>query len=126
MSNHLTPLRMLRARFKTRRVFHQTSNVLYLLENSWKTGELCLIITFKKKRRSIWCCDFAEDVKISHLLLIIRIHIYNNMNCLFIYSTAPPAFSTLLQPNTLETRFSDRTFDTFFTFTISTHFCFHL
>merc|ERR1719203_1094617 len=69
---------MLRRRFKIRKEFHQTNNVLSLLENNSRMVVLYLTTIFKRSLRSILCYVCVEVcrsllrhslVKLSHLML---------------------------------------------------------
>merc|ERR1712141_758187 len=64
------PSKMSRLRSKTRKVSHQTSNVLSSLVNSLKTEELFLIITSRRSLLFTWSSVFvavpSKNASLSH------------------------------------------------------------
>jgi len=71
-SNHPTPLRTSRPRFKTRKASHQTSSALSLLVSNSKTAALFQITTSKRSPLFTWSSDFVEVCKSSSRLSLER------------------------------------------------------
>merc|ERR1711915_617955 len=68
--SHLTPLKMRRPRFKTRRESHQISRGWSLQENSWKMAELFLTTTSRRSPLFTWFSVSEEECRsLSRLLL---------------------------------------------------------
>merc|ERR1712131_200545 len=64
-SKLLTPSKTSKLKFRTKKVFHQTSNVLSSLENNWKTEELFLTTTSRRNRHFILSSNFGAVCKSS-------------------------------------------------------------
>jgi len=59
-SSHPIPSKMSKLKFKTRRVFPQTSRDWSSLESSSRMAELCLTTTSRRSQLCIWCWDWEE------------------------------------------------------------------
>merc|ERR1712187_501666 len=69
----------LKPRFKTKKVFHLISNVLSLLENSWKMVVHCRITTFRRSQHYTWCSVCAVECR--HCKDMYRTHIAFPWTC---------------------------------------------
>ena len=76
MLNHPIQLRILKQKYKIKKVFHQINKDLYLRENNLKTVERYQIIIFKKNQHYIWFYDYGD-------LFNNIIYLFNNIIYLF-------------------------------------------